>query len=115
MLTCSSDLKFSKLGLGNRCVWWGGRSQSVAVLSRTVELLWWEEKNGKVSGYKLASLKTNIYNDHGNKKHQVVSLETACYVPNPSHYSHNAHGHTTKDLQLLQHHCDNLISPTSPT
>ena len=37
----------------------GGKSQSVAVLSRTVELLWWEEKNGKVSGYKLAALKTN--------------------------------------------------------
>jgi hypothetical protein len=58
-----------------------GRSQSVAVLSRTVELLWWE-KNLKASGYKLAATKTNTYNDHGNKKNQVVSLQTACYVPN---------------------------------
>ena len=115
MLTCSSDLKFSKLGLGNRCVWQGGRSQSVAVLSRTVELLWCEEKNGKVRGYKLAALKTNTYNNLGNKKNQVVSFETACYVPNPSHYSHNEHGHTTKHLQLQQHHCNNFKSPTSPT
>jgi len=93
MLTCSSDLKFSKFRKGNRCVWQGGESQSVAVLSRTVELLCWEEKNGKVTGYKLAALKTNTYNYHGNKKHQIESLETACYVPNPSHYSQRTWSH----------------------
>jgi hypothetical protein len=38
----------------------GGKSQSVAVLSRTVELLWWKEKNVTVSGFKLATIKRNI-------------------------------------------------------
>ena len=36
----------------------------------------------KVSGLKLAAIKTNIHNDCGNKKNQVVSLETACFVSN---------------------------------
>ena len=42
VLTCSSDLKFSKLGMGE-----GDRSQCVGVLSGTVELLCWWEKNVK--------------------------------------------------------------------
>jgi len=50
------------------------------VLSRTVELPWWTEKNVKVSGLKLAA--RNTYNDHGSKKNQVVSLEAACFVSN---------------------------------
>jgi hypothetical protein len=44
MLTCSSDSKFSNLGMGNsyiRETGEGGWSQSVGVLSRTVELLGW--------------------------------------------------------------------------
>ena len=31
-----------------------------------------------------------------------------------SYYSQNAHGHNTKELQHQQHHCNNLITPTSP-
>jgi len=34
---------------------------------------------------------------------------------NFSHQSHNAYGETTKDLQLQQHHYNNLKSPISPT
>ena len=34
---------------------------------------------------------------------------------NLSHYSHNAHGHITNELQLQQHHYNNCKSPTSPT
>ena len=31
-----------------------------------------------------------------------------------SHYSQNVHGHNTRELQHQQHHCNNLITPTSP-
>jgi hypothetical protein len=86
-LTCSSDLKFYKLGMGNSCEW-GGGSQSIAVLSRTVELLWWTEKNVKLSGFKLVAIKRNTHNDHGNKKNKVVSLETACFVPSLKRAQH---------------------------
>jgi metal-dependent HD superfamily phosphatase/phosphodiesterase len=97
MLTCSSDLKFSKLGVGNSCVREKGerhRSQSMGVLSRSVELLWWKEKNMKVSGFKLAGVKRNTYNDHGNKKNQVVSLEAACSVLTLQHVHHISLGYT---------------------
>ena len=59
-----------------------GRSQSVGVLSRTVKLLCWMEQNMKISGFKLAAIKRNTHNDHGNKKNQAVSLEAACFVSN---------------------------------
>jgi len=36
----------------------------------------WEGKWFQIGSYK------NTYNDHGNKKNQVVSLAIACYVPN---------------------------------
>jgi len=42
----------------------------------------------KVSGFKLAAIKRNTYNEHGNKKNQVVSLETACFVFNHKHVQH---------------------------
>ena len=39
----------------------------------------------KVRGFKLAAIKTNTLNDHGNKKNQVMSLETSCFVSNVKH------------------------------
>jgi hypothetical protein len=58
------------------------------VLSRTLELLCWKEKNVKVCGFKLAAIKRNTHNEHGNKKNQVVSLEAACFVSNLKRVEH---------------------------
>jgi hypothetical protein len=42
----------------------------------------------KVSGFKLATIKRNTYNDCGSKKNQVVSLEAACFVLNLKRAQH---------------------------
>ena len=60
MLTCALELIFSKVGIGEQlCMGEGGRSQSVGVLSGTVELLCWWEENVTVFGFKLAATKRN--------------------------------------------------------
>ena len=45
MLTCSPDMKFSKLGMGEQVCMGEGVDHSVGVLSGTVELLCWSEGN----------------------------------------------------------------------
>jgi metal-dependent HD superfamily phosphatase/phosphodiesterase len=42
----------------------------------------------KVRGFELAAIKRNTYNDHGNKKNQVVYLEAACFVSNLKRAQH---------------------------
>jgi hypothetical protein len=42
----------------------------------------WKEKYVKTSGFKMAAIQRNTYNDHGNKENQVVSLEAAGFVLN---------------------------------
>jgi hypothetical protein len=56
------------------CTGEGGRLQSVGVLSGTVELLCWWEKNVKVSGFRLAAIKRNTHNDLQNKENKIVGL-----------------------------------------
>ena len=74
------------------------RSQSVGVQNGREELLCWWEKHVKVSGFKLAAIKTNTHNDHGNKKNQVMSLETACFVSNVKHAQHISLGCAPREI-----------------
>jgi hypothetical protein len=42
----------------------------------------------KASGFKLAAIQRNTYNQDWNKKNQVVSLEAACFVSNLERAQH---------------------------
>jgi hypothetical protein len=59
ILTCSQEIKFSKLGMAEQLCMGEGLNRSVGVLSGTVELLCLWEGNVMVSGLKLAAIKTN--------------------------------------------------------
>jgi hypothetical protein len=52
----------------------------------------------KVSAFELAAIKRNTYNDHGNKKNQVVSLEAACFVSNLKHVQHISLGSAPREF-----------------
>ena len=70
-------------------------------------------KTWKVSGFKMAGLERNTYNDHGTMKNRVPSLETVRFLPNLKHAQHISLGCAPREFYFLFLKAEHLLNSQS--